>query len=86
MGETRDDDWNAATEEAYGLAVAPLLQEIADYVRGKLPAGTDFGVLVVAPPVEGGKEGRVLAITTDRTRMAHYAAQWVVTVLPRKAP
>jgi hypothetical protein len=80
---TRPDEWNAQTEEGYALAIAPLMQEIADMVKAKLPAGTDFGVLVFAPSSDPKREGRVLAATTDRTRMATYAAQWVLTVLPR---
>jgi hypothetical protein len=81
MAET---NWNPEEEERLLFAISPHMQEIADTVRAKLPPGTDFGVLVVAPASVPGAEGRVLAITTDRTRMATYAAQWVLTVLPRK--
>lgn len=77
-------NWNRREEEAHVLAIAPIMKEIADMVKAKLPAGTDFGVLVFAPSREPNEEGRVLAVTTDRERMATYAAQWALTVLPSK--
>lgn len=76
-------NWDPKAEEAFGLAIAPIMREIAELVKAKLPAGTDFGVLVLAPSAVPGAEGRVLAITTDRARVATGAAQWVLTVLPR---
>lgn len=77
-------NWDPAAEEGYGLAIAPLMQEIADFVKSKLPAGTDFGVLIYAPSSDPKAEGRVIAVTSDRDRMAFYAAQWILTVLPGK--
>lgn len=74
-------NWNADSEEAFALAVAPILKEMANSVRDRLPSGTDFGVLVFAPADDRKGDGRVLAITTDRQRMARYAARWVLTVL-----
>jgi hypothetical protein len=81
MSET---NWNARDEESHALAIAPLMREIADAVKAKLPEGTDFGVLIFAPASDPRAEGRVLAITTDRTRVAQYAVQWAATVIPTK--
>ena len=77
-----ESNWDPAAEEGYALAIAPLLNEIAEYVKTKLPPGTDFGVLVFAPSSDPKAEGRIMAVTTNRDRMAVYAAKWVLTVLP----
>lgn len=78
-----DSNWDPEAEQRYMLALVPLMRECNEFVKSKLPAGIDFGLLVVVPEVVAGEEGRVLALTTDRERMAWAAAQWVVTVLPR---
>jgi hypothetical protein len=77
------DNWNPPDEERFALALVPVMKEIADFVREKLPTGTDFGVLILVPSTVPGEEGRVLAITSDRRRVAVGAAQWVLTALER---
>lgn len=68
------------TEEGYALAIVPIAKEIADFVRARIPEGADFGVLLFANPVERGGEGRIVAVTSDRERVAFYAAQWALDV------
>lgn len=72
---TREEDERAA------LALVPLAKEIADFVRDRIPAGADFGVLLFAKPPAGQAEGRVIAVTSDRDRVAPYAAQWALSVI-----
>ena len=79
-------NWNPEDEERYMLALVPLTKDIADYTKAKLPLGTHFGVLVLVPSSEPGTEGRVLAITSDRTIVAHAAGQWVLNVMRGDAP
>jgi hypothetical protein len=81
-----ESNWNPEAEEGFALALTPIAKEIADFVRSKLPEGTDFGVLVLVPNRDPKAEGRVIAVTSDRRRVATAAAQWVLTVLPRKKP
>jgi hypothetical protein len=77
----RSEPFTSEQEEQATLALVPLAKEIADFVRGKIPAGADFGVLLFAKPPEGQHEGRVIAVTSDRDRVAHHAAQWVLSVI-----
>jgi hypothetical protein len=44
------------------------MKELADYVKSRLPEGT---------------EGRVLAVTSDREVVAVAAAQWALTAWPK---
>lgn len=75
-----DDDADDA-ERNFALALLPLAKEVADDVRARLPAGTHFGVFVLAPAVEPGGEGRVIAITSDRDVVLPAVAQWALTQL-----
>lgn len=74
------DNWNPDDEEKYMLALAPILKDIGDVVKAKLPPGIDFGVIVCVPSPNVGELGRVLAITTDRERVSFAAAQWCMNV------
>lgn len=74
------DNWDPELEEAFVLALAPLMKEIADYIKSRLPATTDFALLIGVPSPETSALGRVLAISTDRQRMAFLAAQWSLTI------
>jgi hypothetical protein len=67
-----DDDARAA------LAFVPHAKEIADMVRSKIPPGIHWGILILVP---GHPEGRVVALTSDRRKVAVGAAQWVLDVL-----
>lgn len=81
----RSEPFTREDEERAALALVPLAKEIADFVRGKIPEGADFGVLLFAKPPDGQQEGRVIAVTSDRDRVAVYAAQWVLSVLNPEA-
>lgn len=76
-------EFDTDVESRFALAISPLMREIGDYVKSKLPPGTDFGVMVVVP---GTPEGRVIALTTDRERVAFAVGQWVITAIPRHRP
>lgn len=65
--------------EAFGLAMAPVMRELMDAVRGRLPEGTHFAILVEA---KQGETCEVIAASTDREHMARRAADWVLSVLP----
>lgn len=69
-------------EERALARFVPTAKEIMDDIRGRLPDGTHFGLMILAPG--DGKQGRVIAITTDRDVVAPAVAQWALTVLPRK--
>lgn len=69
-----NDDARAA------LQLLPWAKEIADLVKSKIPAGLDWGVFVIVP---GKPEGRVVALTSDRDRVAPQVAEWVLDVLQR---
>jgi hypothetical protein len=79
-----EEEFDDKVEEGFALASAPLIRSIMDTVKPMLPSGTHFGVLILVPSVEKGKAGRVLAATTDRDIVAPAAAQWVLTVLPKR--
>lgn len=65
-------------ESRAALQLMPFTKDIFDLVKAKLPPGTDFGVMVLVP---GKPEGNVIAITTDRRRVAFAVGQWVASVL-----
>jgi hypothetical protein len=69
-------------DEAAALAFMPHVKQIMDTLRPMLPEGTDFGVFVLVP---GKKEGRVIAINTNRDVMAPAIAQWVLSALPDRS-
>lgn len=71
---------------AKARALEPLAKEISDYVRAKLPPDTDFGVFIVRKPNgTPGDTGDVLALTSDRERMARQVAGWVLqTIKPAR--
>ena len=73
------DNWDPEIEQAFALALAPKMKEIADYIKTQLPPTTDFAFLIGIPAPEVGAMGRVLAISTNRERMAFLAAQWALT-------
>jgi hypothetical protein len=79
------DNWDPEVEQAFVLALAPLMKEMADYIKARLPATTDFALLIGVPSPETGAMGRVLAISTDRQRMALLAAQWSLTIHETRA-
>jgi hypothetical protein len=68
-------------DERYLLALIPLAKEIAAFIKGKIPEGADYGVFMFAKPVERGGEGRIIALTSDRDRVAPLVAQWTLTVM-----
>ena len=74
--------WDPALEERYLRELVPRLEPIFEQLRAVLPPGTDAGILIGVRPLEGEQWGRVIAMTTDRTRVAALAGQWVLTVLP----
>lgn len=76
-----DKEWNAETEAGYGLALIPLCKSIADFAGRQLPEGTDYGVMILVKPLPGQQLGRVIALTTDRERVAPNVAQWAAGVL-----
>lgn len=71
---TRREDENAA------LAMIPLAKEIADFVRSRLPAGQDFGVLIPVKDPHRPGEVNIIALTSDRDIIAPFAAQWALDV------
>lgn len=81
-GRTGDDDEDIVKARA----LHPLAREIADYVGAKLPPGTDYGVFLVRKPNgTPGDTGEVLALTSDRMRLVHPVASWVLqTLKPRR--
>ena len=81
----RSEPFTTDDEERAAMALVPLAKEIADFVRRKIPDGADFGVLLFAKPPKGQIEGRVIAVTSDRDRVAPYAAQWALSVLNPEA-
>jgi hypothetical protein len=71
---------HVSPDEAAALALMPHVKQIMDTLRPMLPDGTDFGVFVLVP---GKREGRVIAINTNRDIMAPAIAQWVLGTLGR---
>lgn len=78
------DDHERGLEQSMALALVPLGQEIADYVRAKLPPDLPWGVFLFAKPLPGQRAGRVIAITSNRDVVAPLVAQWTLSVLPGK--
>lgn len=73
-----------APDELDALALAPLGEQIADYVRGVLPPGMDFAVFIAAPDPSRpatAKATRVIAVSSHRDRMVRHVAAWVVETL-----
>lgn len=60
------------------LQLVPVAKAIMDTVRGMLPEGTHFGLMLLVP---GAPEGRVVALTTDRDVVAPAVAHWVLDVM-----
>lgn len=73
-----DDEKRLDDEEMAALALIPFAKEVADMIRARVPQGTDFGVFFFA---DGEPEGRVVAITSDRDRVAVYVGQWLLNIL-----
>jgi hypothetical protein len=77
-----EGDWDPAEEERIMLELLPKLKEMMDYVTDQLPPGMDFGIILLAPNKHNpNAEGRVVAMTTNRDRVAVGVAQWVLNVL-----
>lgn len=80
MGEARFfPDYDS---EAEIRALLPIAKDVFEGLREKLPQGQQFGLLLLLP---GEPMGRVVALTTDRRKLALGAAQWVLEVLRDKA-
>lgn len=71
-------------EEGYAMALVPLAKDVMDYVRLKMPEGVEFAVLLVPPGRDDEGLNRVVAMSTNRERMAFYAAQWALDVHKHK--
>jgi hypothetical protein len=56
-----------SVDAQFALGMVPLAKEVMGRVREMLPPGTHFGVFILSPAQNG--EGRVIALTTDRTVM-----------------
>lgn len=56
------------------LAFGPTAEEIMRYLRTIIPAGTHYGVFILAPE-------NMVAVTTDRRVVAPAVAAWVIDVL-----
>lgn len=74
--------WDPELEERYLRELVPAIEPVFAQLRALLPPGTDAGILIGVRPLEGEQWGRVIAMTSDRTRVAALAGQWVLTVLP----
>lgn len=75
MAET---NWNPEREAEYLKQLEPVLKGCMDDVKGRLPAGTDFGILIYVP---GEPEARVIATSTDRDKFVLHAAQYVMNMV-----
>ena len=71
-------------EENAALALIPLVKEIAEFVRSKLPKGQHFGVLIPVKDPHRPGEVRIIALTSDRDILAPFAAQWALDVHRQK--
>jgi hypothetical protein len=68
-------------EARAALRLVPIAKEFMEDLRGRLPEGTHFGIMLLVP---GDPEGRVVAMTTDRDVVAPAVAMWVLDVLGTK--
>lgn len=78
MAET--DGFGSDAEQAAVLALAPILRDFMRDPEAKLPPGTDIGIIIAPPFKDTRGEARILALTTDRHRVAFLAAQWCLSV------
>lgn len=69
-------EWNAEAEQRFALTVASELKGIFEQIRAQLGPEVHFGLLIELPI---GKDGRLIAMTTDRERIARRAAEWIVS-------
>ncbi len=76
MPEPRKKELTPEAREA--LRLLPFARDAMDVIRAQLPDDTHFGLMVLVP---GEKEGRVIALTTDRDVVAPAVARWVMDVL-----
>lgn len=76
-----EDEWNDEAEQRHAMAMIPFVREVMDYCKAKFPPSTDFGVMLLVKPVPGQEYGRVIAMTTDRERVAPPVAQWALQVM-----
>jgi hypothetical protein len=65
-------------DEAAALAFVQHAKRMMDTLQPMLPDGTHFGVFILVP---GEREGRVVAVTTDRDVVCPAVAQWVLNTL-----
>lgn len=76
-----DTTGSLGPDERAALRLVPIAKEFMDDLRGRLPDGTHFGIMLLVP---GDPEGRVVAMTTDRDVVAPAVAHWVMDVLSSK--
>ncbi len=74
-------EFSISGEERAVLAMTPFAREIAAFVRSRIPEGADWGVLLFAKRLAGEDEGQVIALSSNRDRVAFYAAQWALSVM-----
>lgn len=74
------DQFGSDAEQAAMLALAPILRDFMADLQAKLPPETEIGILIAPPYRDGQGESRILALTTDRRRVAFLAAQWCLSV------
>jgi hypothetical protein len=73
---------NNDDREAFGLAMAPVMRELMAAVKARLPEGTHYAILIEA---QQGETCEVIAASTDRSRMALRAGEWVLSTLAHDA-
>lgn len=82
----REMRWDPETEERLLRELVPKLEPVYQQLRALLPPRTDVGILIGVRPLEGELWGRVIAMTTDRARVAALAGQWCLTALDGGKP
>lgn len=75
-------NWNPEEEQRNLLQFANVMEPHYERLKAALPPGTQFGILVIAPALVPGDEGRIVAMTTDREKIGVAAAQWILQSKP----
>jgi hypothetical protein len=76
--------WDSEEEAAFALAAAPLMRELLDLIRARVPEGTHFTVALLPPNADRRGWGRLLVGSTDRAVMLPNLANWVLTMLEQQ--
>lgn len=63
------------------LAFLPKAKELMAMIKKELPEGTHFGLMILEEGTGENGEDRLLALSTDRKKVALQVARWVLDAL-----